>query len=649
MEKAKKRKKKELLIGLVLGIFVSILFGYNLLDRLEWMMYDMKFHLRGELPIDKRIVIVAVDEQSLNEIGRWPWNREYHAELIDKLSLAGARTIGMDILFVEPNIENFSQDRRLIEATKASGNVVSLVTWGSNRGELQWIEPFSQLAEVSAGLGHGNAEDSVDGIVRQVELVQDISGKRFYTFGLEVARNYLKVDKIHDLVNAFAVGNLRVPRGIMYINFAGSRFDKISYYRVLRGEFPADYFKDKIVLVGCTARGMGDEKSIPFSKYSGLSNGVEIQANIIKTILNESYIVPIKKTAIILIILILGLIMSLLIRGVKIKDDILMTISILAGIILISFLLFAFLHVHLPVVSLLLTVLLVSTGIGLAKILSVEHNLHKKIIELFKGSQKEEGMEDAVETIARLTRELEITNKQLQEATETKSRFLANMSHELRTPLNSIIGFSEILKENTFGDLNEKQTKYVNNIHVSGKHLLTLINDILDLSKVEAGKIEIKIEEFSLKEILGECQTLIKTLASKKNILLEVKIEGISTINADPVRFKQIMYNLLSNAIKFTPDGGRVDVEAMSVNEMIQVSVKDTGIGIAEEDKKKVFEEFVQIDSSYSRQYAGTGLGLPLTKKLIELHGGKIWLESEPQKGSTFTFILPLQSKETGV
>ncbi len=232
------------------------------------------------------------------------------------------------------------------------------------------------------------------------------------------------------------------------------------------------------------------------------------------------------------------------------------------------------------------------------------------------------------------------------ESSRIKSEFLANMSHELRTPLNSIIGFSEILMEKTFGDLNEKQIKYAGNIHQSGKHLLTLINDILDLSKVEAGKIELHPEMFPVNEILTECQTLVKSLASKKNLSLSVKIEGIVTIYADPTRFKQIMYNLLSNAIKFTPEKGRVDIAALPVDDMVQISVKDTGIGIAREDFNKAFEEFGQIDSSYSKQYAGTGLGLPLTKKLVELHGGRIWLESEVGKGSTFTFTVPNNTRE---
>ncbi len=224
---------------------------------------------------------------------------------------------------------------------------------------------------------------------------------------------------------------------------------------------------------------------------------------------------------------------------------------------------------------------------------------------------------------------------------KVKSLFLANMSHELRTPLNSIIGFSEVLLDQTFGSLNEKQTKYTNNIHASGKHLLALINDILDLSKIEAGKIELKLEDVSIKELLDECHTLVKTMASKKSLLLDFMVEGISTVTADPVRLKQIMYNLLSNAIKFTPDNGKVSVEAKIVNGMVQISVRDTGIGIAKEDMGKVFEEFRQIDSSYAKRYQGTGLGLPLTRKLVELHGGKIWLESEPGKGSIFTFTIP--------
>jgi signal transduction histidine kinase len=222
------------------------------------------------------------------------------------------------------------------------------------------------------------------------------------------------------------------------------------------------------------------------------------------------------------------------------------------------------------------------------------------------------------------------------------------MSHELRTPLNSIIGFSEILLEETFGDLNEKQKRYIGNVLRSGRHLLQLIDDILDLSKVEAGQMTLQFEEFSPAEVLSEVAMVVKPLAIKKDLKQEFSIEeGIKTIWADKGRFKQVMYNLLSNAVKFTEDGG-VSVRArlvQGVENLLEVSVKDTGIGIKAEDMGKLFKEFEQIDGGTTKRYEGTGLGLALSKKLVELQGGKIWAESEYGRGSKFTFTLPLGAK----
>ncbi|MBI5894207.1 MAG: MCP four helix bundle domain-containing protein, partial [Deltaproteobacteria bacterium] len=222
-------------------------------------------------------------------------------------------------------------------------------------------------------------------------------------------------------------------------------------------------------------------------------------------------------------------------------------------------------------------------------------------------------------------------------------------SHELRTPLNSIIGFSELLHEKSFGDLNQKQFQYVEYIHGSGRHLLDLINNILDLSKIEAGKVELHLEEFELVEVLGDILGTIKPIAAKKDVIVESKdIKVSQIIKADKAKFKQIMLNLLSNAVKFNKKGGRVDVDWNIVEDKgdamarsILVSVKDTGIGIKKEDFPKVFREFEQIDASITREYGGTGLGMALTKKLVELHGGRIWLESEAGKGTQISFVLP--------
>jgi signal transduction histidine kinase len=225
------------------------------------------------------------------------------------------------------------------------------------------------------------------------------------------------------------------------------------------------------------------------------------------------------------------------------------------------------------------------------------------------------------------------------------------MSHELRTPLNAIIGFSEVLQEHMFGDMNEKQEEYINDIHSSGKHLLSLINDILDLSKVEAGRMELEIETFDMPAAIDNALTLIKERAGRHDIELSSTVDAaVGEIRADERKFKQILLNLLSNAVKFTPEGGRIAVAAAAVDNMIQVSVTDTGIGIAPEDCNAVFEEFRQVGSDYTKKAEGTGLGLALTRKFVELHGGKIWVTSEVGKGSTFTFTLPVTaSREVAV
>jgi signal transduction histidine kinase len=245
---------------------------------------------------------------------------------------------------------------------------------------------------------------------------------------------------------------------------------------------------------------------------------------------------------------------------------------------------------------------------------------------------------------ARLFNEIQDKSAQLEIANKHKSEFLANMSHELRTPLNAIIGFSEVLLERLFGELNEKQDDYLKDIHSSGRHLLSLINDILDLSKIEAGHMELETSRFSLESALSNAMTLVRERAQRHGIMLGHQVDPkLGEIVADERKFKQILLNLLSNAVKFTPDNGRIDVTARREGHDILVAVHDTGIGIAAQDQAAVFEEFRQVGSDYTRKQEGTGLGLALTKRFVELHGGRIWLESEPGKGSTFTFTIPAE------
>ena len=247
---------------------------------------------------------------------------------------------------------------------------------------------------------------------------------------------------------------------------------------------------------------------------------------------------------------------------------------------------------------------------------------------------------------ARLFQEIADKSRQLGLASQHKSEFLANMSHELRTPLNAIIGFSEVLSERMFGELNEKQEEYLKDIHASGQHLLSLINDILDLSKIEAGRMELELAEFNFPATLDNALTLVRERAGRHGIALHMSVdERIEQVRADERKVRQVVLNLLSNAIKFTPEGGRIDVRAIPGDGGVEVSVSDTGVGIAAEDQEAIFEEFRQVGTA-AKKVEGTGLGLALSRKFIELHGGRIWVQSELGAGSTFTFTIPVRRGE---
>ena len=241
----------------------------------------------------------------------------------------------------------------------------------------------------------------------------------------------------------------------------------------------------------------------------------------------------------------------------------------------------------------------------------------------------------------RMNDELRRLYGELETASRHKSKFLANMSHELRTPLNAIIGFSQALQQRLFGPINAKQEEYLDDILSSGHHLLSLINDVLDLSKVEAGQIELEVAAFSLREALERGAVIVGGRAAEHGVALSVELAPDADVaNGDARRIHQVVFNLLSNAVKFTPPGGHVTVASARVNGEVQVAVADTGPGIAAEDHERIFEEFQQTDVG-AGQREGTGLGLALSRRLVELHGGRIWVESEPGQGSRFVFTLP--------
>ena len=243
--------------------------------------------------------------------------------------------------------------------------------------------------------------------------------------------------------------------------------------------------------------------------------------------------------------------------------------------------------------------------------------------------------------VNRMNDELQRLYRELETASRHKSEFLANMSHELRTPLNAIIGFSQVLRYGLFGEVNAKQEEYLEDILTSGHHLLALINDVLDLSKVEAGQVQLELAPFSIQDALERGVSMVREQATRNGVQVTLHAnDGLHVVTGDERRVRQVIFNLLSNAVKFTSAGGSVDVTATRANGEVRVSVADTGPGITEDDLGRIFEEFQQTEAG-ARQHEGTGLGLALSKRFVEMHGGRIWCDSEVGKGSTFVFTIP--------
>ena len=280
--------------------------------------------------------------------------------------------------------------------------------------------------------------------------------------------------------------------------------------------------------------------------------------------------------------------------------------------------------------------------IGLVRDITVRKQMEAEVL------QRNRELRELYDNLNKTVLELRQTNQRLDDATRHKSEFLANMSHELRTPLNAIIGFSEVLYDQTFGPLSDKQRRFVDNILNSGKHLLALVNDVLDLSKVEAGKMKLMLEQLGPLDIINEILVSLTPLAQKKQIVLASHVEAsLPLLTADRGKLRQILYNIYSNAIKFTPEGGLIETTTCIIEQegdkYLEIAIKDTGIGIQPADQERIFEEFQMVDSTLSKKQQGTGLGLALCRKLTQMHGGTVTVTSELGVGSTFVVTLPLK------
>jgi len=286
---------------------------------------------------------------------------------------------------------------------------------------------------------------------------------------------------------------------------------------------------------------------------------------------------------------------------------------------------------------------------GVSQLFAATQHVERGEFQYRIRSNRADELGDVMRAFDAMSGRLSEINEQLEEqreravaASKAKSEFLANMSHELRTPLNAIIGFSEVLLEPVFGDLTEKQQSYVNDILDSGRHLLSLINDILDLAKIEAGKMELEPESVDLRRLLTNSLRLVAERATRHRIDLVTDIAGnLNRVTADERKLKQLLFNLLSNAVKFTPDGGKVGIRAWRESDSVVISVSDTGIGIAADEQERIFQDFYQVENATVKSQQGTGLGLSLVHKIAKLHGGRVWVESGVGQGSRFFVELP--------
>ena len=274
----------------------------------------------------------------------------------------------------------------------------------------------------------------------------------------------------------------------------------------------------------------------------------------------------------------------------------------------------------------------------------MEHELQKKNEQL--GAQNEE-LQSQTEELKAQQQELIEKAREVEEANRLKSEFLSNMSHELRTPLNVIIGFSELLSDQVPGKINKEQRQCLSDISGSSQHLLNLINEVLDLSKIESGRMKLRLADIDLTEVIESLRSAMVPMLAPRKQSLEVEIEeGLPSVHADKAKVRQVLLNLLSNSTKFAPDGGKLKIEAVREDNRCQISVIDNGIGIKKEDQKNIFEPFSQLDNPLIQKKEGTGLGLRIAQQIIEKHGGRIWVESEYGKGSRFTFTLPLATTD---
>jgi len=639
---------KKFIFSLIISSITILSYTLNLGEELELKTLDFKFLLKKN-NFTKNVLLVEIGDKDIEILGKWPWERKYHALLIYALSKLKPRVIYYDVLFTEKS-KNISNDKYLAKSIRESGNVFlpALFYLRKSRKENvsknllaeklfeKWkikniytkkssflnipmlIPPVMNISYSSKKIGIFITTPDKDGVLRRVPLLFKFKGNIYPTLILQILMEYFNInaDKISIYDNFIKLGNkIKIPvnkNGEFLINYYSDIKNIKSYFFVnilnkfvsRKEDFNILDFKNKIVLIGITAIGMTDFKVIPTSNSVP---SINVLANIIDNIIKKDFIMIKDKLTNSFFIFFISFLISILFKKSKPLKSTLYSVSILLFYFILNISLFLKFNIYLNLVYPLLSGILTYIFINLYYYIESE-------------------------------REKEI----LTELDRLKNDFVSSITHELRSPLANIKNYLNSLIKGRFGNLEPEFRNILKVILNNTMRLSKFIDNVLDFSKIEAGMFKLEKQKIYILEIIEEVILFFEERAREKNITIDIKIsEEDITIEADPDKLKQIFINLIDNSLKFTPENGKIKIEERKRGDFIEISVTDTGMGIPEEDIKNIFNRFYQAKHQGKIQYKGTGIGLAITKSLVELHGGNIWVESKLNKGSKFTFTIP--------
>ena len=580
---------------------------------------NLRFALRGSVAAND-VVVVGIDDATFNQLGlQWPFPRRLDAEAIDRLRADGAATIVYDVQFTEPT--DARDDNALYNSVARARNVILATSDMDSRGNTNVLGGDANLARAHSRAAAANLVADATGVMRRFKL----SIHHLLTLPVAVAQRYGEALPPGAFAPSGALIDFRGPTGTIRT---------VSFASLIAGRVPPATFAGKVVVVGATAATLGDLHPVPVGGGKPMS-GPEIEANAIWTALHGNPLREAPPWVAVFLILVVALFVPLLSLRVRLLWWALLVFGLGAGYAVLAQVAFGA-GVVMPIADPLLTWVVAAVGSLIAGYLAasvyggaLEHEVQRRTAQL--KASRQEVIRARDEALA---------------ASNMKSAFLTNISHEIRTPMNGVIGMNDLLLQT---GLDEEQRAFAEQIARSSEHMMAIITDLLDISRIETGNIELTVAEFDLRDAAKQACAFVEIDATAKGLdfALEVAEELPVRVSGDAGRIRQVLVNLAFNAIKFT-EKGSVRVHLSAAAERIHFEVADTGIGIEPAELDRMFDPFVQADASLTRRYGGNGLGLAISKQLVEQMGGRIGARSAPGAGSTFWFELPLPVATVG-